>query len=246
MTKIILALCVVVGFAQAQMQMFQSVPVEQATILQKGKNKMYCPDCGMNLPKFYKTTHAIKLKDGSVNQVCSIHCLVEEMELTVLRGKADQVEQILVVDVPSLKYVDAKTAHYVVGSAKKGTMTATSKYAFADKADAQNFIAQNGGTLSSYEEAYNTALADFYKDMGMLKAKRSSSMYKMGKMLSEKSCDTEKLNAMTADSRGALKALIRDSGVCKLEAQGMKLDSQLQAIMLYLLLRSLILIMIIL
>ena len=73
--KIALLLALVSGFAQAKM--FQSVAPEQAELLQVGKSKLYCPNCGMNLIKFYKTSHAMKQHDGSTHQYCSIHCLSE-------------------------------------------------------------------------------------------------------------------------------------------------------------------------
>ena len=69
--RVVLLLVVVFGFAKAEM--FQSVAPEKAELLQTGKGKLYCPNCGMNLVKFYKTSHAMKQKDGSTHQYCSIH-----------------------------------------------------------------------------------------------------------------------------------------------------------------------------
>jgi len=58
----LLALGTMATFAQAEEakpktmpKMFQMVPVGQATILQEGNAKMFCPECGMTLPMFYKT-----------------------------------------------------------------------------------------------------------------------------------------------------------------------------------------------
>ncbi len=39
------------------MKMFQAVPKGKATLLQEGKAKAFCPECGMTLPMFYKTNH---------------------------------------------------------------------------------------------------------------------------------------------------------------------------------------------
>lgn len=215
--------------AMSKMQMFQSVSLDKAQLLQQNESKLYCPNCGMNLPKFYKTNHAVKLNDGSVRQYCSIYCLVEEMELTVLRGKKDSVEKIMVVDVPSLKFIDAKTAHYVVGSKKPGTMTTTSKYAFKDETDAQAFASKNGGEVVSFDQAYKVALTDFAKDTAMVYKKRSSKMYKMGKKLYQKQCNMEKMEALDAHTMGDMKELIKANKVC---GEGLS-DGQLQGIMLY-------------
>ena len=80
----LLALGTLATFAQAEeakpkkmMKMFQMVPADQATILQEGKAKMFCPECGMTLPMFYKTNHAATV-DGKVKQYCSIYCIVED------------------------------------------------------------------------------------------------------------------------------------------------------------------------
>ncbi len=210
-------------------KMFQSVSQEKAQIMQKGESKMYCPNCGMYLPKFYKTSHAAKLKNGEVRQYCSIYCLTEEMELTTLRGKKDRVEQIMVVDVPSLQYIDAKKAYYVVGSKKKGTMTANSKYAFAQKEAAEQFAAQNGGAITDFDGAYAAALDDFARDTAMVYKKRSSKMYKMGKKLYNTKCDKAAIKRLDAHTMGDMKAMIKTSKACGENLN----DMQLQGIMLY-------------
>lgn len=209
--------------------MFQSVSKEQAEILQKGKEKMYCPNCGMYLPKFYKTSHAVLLEDGSARQYCSIYCLVEEMEITELRDKKEQIKEIKVVDADSLEYIDAKNAHYVVGSSIKGTMSMTSKYAFKTKAHAEAFAKKNGGSVMDFDGAYEVALQDFAKDTAFVRSKRSTKMYKKGEKLYNKKCDGKKLEAMHAHNLGSLKAMIKSSDVC---GSGLN-DMQLQAISLY-------------
>jgi len=43
--------------------MFQTVDKNQATLVQSGKDKRYCVRCGMDLIKFYKTSHTSTYKD---------------------------------------------------------------------------------------------------------------------------------------------------------------------------------------
>ena len=93
-------------------KMFQTVSKGEATLLQEGKAKPFCPECGMTLPVFYKTNHAATV-DGKVKQYCSIHCVVEDTQ------KGSKLTDIQVVDVTSLKFISADKASYVVGSAKK-------------------------------------------------------------------------------------------------------------------------------
>lgn len=135
--------------------MFQSVPYESATLLQDGENRASCPICGMKLPLFYKTNHAA-IHDGEQKQYCSLHCLVDDMH-----NHGSNLSQLQVVDVKSLKFIDAKSAFYVVGSKKPATMSVISKYAFANEADAKAFQDQYGGQIKSFEEASKTALKDF-------------------------------------------------------------------------------------
>ena len=217
------------GALWAADMMFQTVEADKATLLQKGNAKEYCPICGMNLVKYYKTSHAVTFKDGTSRQFCSIHCLVDESEMGFLRDKKEKIAQILVTDVDSLKMIDAKKAFYVVGSKIKGTMTGNSKYAFATKAGAETFMAQNGGKITTFDEAYDIALKDFTNDMKMLKAKREEGVYTMGKDVMTKFCDETKVMNIHAHNMGETKQALVDSGACKADLS----DMQLQAVTLY-------------
>jgi nitrous oxide reductase accessory protein NosL len=206
------------GHGKKMMKMFQAVPKGKATILQEGKAKMFCPECGMTLPMFYKTNHAATV-DGKVKQYCSIHCLVDDM------NKGAKVTDIKVVDVTTLKFIPAEKAAYVVGSHKKGTMTMVSKYAFASKADAEAFAKANGGKVTDFKGALEAAKADFAKDSKMI-SKKQAMMAKKGEMIYGKMCQkTEKKFATTAEA----KAFLISSGLCK----GLN-GKQMQAVGLYL------------
>ncbi len=171
--SIVLALIMLVTLAQAEMKCeagkcgmamksqrvmmvkpFQSVDEANATILQKGVAKEYCHECGMTLHKFYKTNHSATT-DGKVKQYCSIHCLANDI------NKGSKVDNIKVVDVTSLKFVDVDKVFYVVGSGKKGTMSLLSKYAFVSKDDANAFAKAYGGRVMPYKDALKTAKCDF-------------------------------------------------------------------------------------
>ncbi len=153
MKKVILVLLLMFA-SLMQAAMFQSVPESKAKLLQSGKEARYCPQCGMDLVMFYKTSHAAKI-DGKQKQFCSIHCLAEAMQ------HAKSVSDIKVVDAKSLQWIDAKKAHYVVGSKVKGTMSRVSKYAFKNISDAKEFQEKKGGKLMTFEEALKEAQKDF-------------------------------------------------------------------------------------
>jgi len=206
------------GQGKKMMKMFQAVPKEKATLLQDGKAKMFCPECGMALPMFYKTNHAATV-DGKVKQYCSLHCLVEDMQ------KGSKVSDIKVVDVTTLKFIPAEKATYVVGSHKKGTMSMVSKYAFAKKADAEAFAEANGGKVTDFKGALEAAKADFTKDSKMI-SKKQAMMTQKGEMIYGKMCQkTDKKFSSTAEA----KAFIIGNKLCK----GLN-GKQLQAVGLYL------------
>ena len=134
--------------------MFQTVKAEEATLVQSGEHNNSCARCGMNLVKFYKTSHAAEHK-GTKIQYCSIHCLAEHVDA------GNELKNPVVVDVSSLKMIPVLEAHYVVGSSVRGTMSRVSKYAFATLEDAQKFQAKYGGKIVDFYGALNSAREDF-------------------------------------------------------------------------------------
>lgn len=148
--RAILILAVMLHTAYAEM--FQTVPEANATLIQSGKDKYVCPNCGMHLVKFYKTSHV-----HENHQYCSIHCLYEATQGVI-------PDDAKVVDTITLALIDVKKAFYVVGSKVRGTMSRTSSYAFGNEKDALVFVAENGGKIMHFEEAYAVASEDFPKD----------------------------------------------------------------------------------
>jgi len=135
--------------------MFQTVAKKDATLVQTGKDKEHCFICGMDLVKFYKTSHAAIDSSGKVHQYCSLHCLAEDL------SKGAELENPQVVDVKSLKFIPVQEAYYVVGSKKPGTMSRVSKYAFKSLEDAKKFQAKNGGKIVDFYSAWQEAKKDF-------------------------------------------------------------------------------------
>lgn len=203
------------------MQPFQSVAPSKAVLLQKGDAKAFCPNCGMNLAMFYKTSHAATV-GGETKQYCSLHCLAEDIQ------KGLNPADVKVVDVTGLTFIDADKAFYVVGSAKPATMSMVSKYAFADKAAAETFAKENGGEVMDFQGALQKAQDEFAKDSSMVAGKQEK-MAQMGKMIYEKQCQkTDKTFASTAQA----KAYVEQNNLCEgldgkaLQAVGLYLGSR--------------------
>jgi nitrous oxide reductase accessory protein NosL len=134
---------------------FQTVAIEKTTMLQSGKSKHSCPECGMKLPMFYKTNHSAT-SNGKVKQYCSIHCLADDKSI-----KKSSVKEIKVVTVDTLKFIPVEEVTYVVGSDIRGTMSGLSKYAFKGRMSARRFAKEHGGKIMNFKEAYEYALKDF-------------------------------------------------------------------------------------
>jgi hypothetical protein len=134
--------------------MFQSVNKEEAILLQKGADKNFCPRCGMDLIKYYKTNHSAT-HENTVYQYCSMHCLEDHL------GDGVELKNPTVVDVDSLKFIDATKAYYVVGSRVRGTMSKISKYAFLNKDKAQKFQAEYSGEIMDFYKALDITKQDF-------------------------------------------------------------------------------------
>lgn len=112
-----------------------------------------CKCCGMNRTKFAHSRMMITYTDGSSAGVCSLNCVVTEMNA----AKDKTVKSFQVADYNTKKLIDAKTAAWVIGGSKKGVMTSVAKWAFADKKYATAFIKQNGGKPATFDEALKAA-----------------------------------------------------------------------------------------
>ncbi|MEA3523562.1 MAG: nitrous oxide reductase accessory protein NosL [Campylobacterota bacterium] len=221
MLKLLLSLALLSSLTFAQM--FQSVPMQKAQLVQKGDAKLYCPSCGMNLVKFYKTSHALD-KDAHTHQYCSIHCLVDDNQYSDLT-------KAKVVDVTSLDFINAQDAFYVIGSSKPGTMTMNSKYAFASKKEAQAFVKTNGGKIVNFHDAVEIASSDRKKNNMMINKKRTKAS-KKGSMMLKKLCKNTKTPEFHSFAKA--KSYIISHGEC-----GRLKDKQAQAIAIYLVKKTL-------
>jgi nitrous oxide reductase accessory protein NosL len=204
---------------QKSMKNYRMVPMNQATILQDGKNKKYCTVCGMTLHMFYKTNHAAS-HNGHDKQYCSIVCMIQD---AVVNG--EKLDNFRVVDNTTLKFINSKDAFFVVGSKKPGTMSVVSKYAFGTKEAAQKFAKDNGGKIMNFDQLYKMVEKSLAKDMAATK-KRQAKAIKKGSMMYNKMCQkTDKKFDSTADA----KTFLVQSKIC-----GKIKGKKLQAIGLYL------------
>lgn len=139
-----------------------------------------CPYCGMDRAMYHHSRHLVQYEDDLVDGTCSIHCLAISLSLNMDRGPkaiwaadygaADETKPLTLAD----------KASYLIGSKLKGTMTANSKVAFADKGQAEAAKAKEGGTLASFDEALKQTYVDMAADTVRIRKARAERRQKPG------------------------------------------------------------------
>ncbi len=133
-----------------------------------------CLYCGMDRQKFAHSRMLLEYEDDSEG-FCSIHCASINLALQLETAP----NAIKVGDYNNHKLIDAEKAFWVIGGSKMGVMTKRAKWAFAKKEDADKFVKENTGKVSTFEEALKAAYEDIYADTKMIRERRK--MMKMEK-----------------------------------------------------------------
>jgi len=132
------------------------------------KKHPFCKYCGMDREKVSHSRMYLEYDDGSTEGVSSLHCAA--IDLTINTDKTPKA--IMVGDYNTRNLIDAEKAFWVVGGTKSGVMTKRAKWAFDKKENAEKFISENGGMLSTFDAAINAAYEDMYQDIKMLREKK--------------------------------------------------------------------------
>jgi nitrous oxide reductase accessory protein NosL len=140
----------------------------------------WCPLCGMNLKMYHQTSNRLTFSDETKVQICSIFCAARFYE-----KRPTEIERWEVVDYATKMFMDAKKAHWLIGSDIPGVMTAVSKLAFLTMDDAKKYQQKHGGTIGTFDDAMNRTLSDMGSDRKMIMA-RVAERAKMGKDLAGK------------------------------------------------------------
>jgi len=140
----------------------------------------WCPLCGMDLKMYHQTSNRLTFSDGKKVQTCSIFCAAQFYE-----KRPTEIDRWEVVDYETKGWIDAKKAHWLIGSDIPGVMTAVGKLAFASLEDAQKYQKKHGGTIGTFDDALNRTLSDMGSDRKMIMG-RVAEMAKMGKNLAGK------------------------------------------------------------
>ncbi|MEK6672262.1 MAG: nitrous oxide reductase accessory protein NosL [Nitrospirota bacterium] len=146
-----------------------------AFALEDVKKHPSCKYCGMDREKFAHSRMYIEYDDGSTAAACSIHCAAIEIASNIDKTP----KAIMVGDYYTKSLVDTEKATWVIGGGKMGVMTERPKWAFEKKEDAERFIKENGGELSTFDGAIKAAYEDMGQDTKMIREKRKMMKNKM-------------------------------------------------------------------
>ena len=127
-----------------------------------------CIYCGMDRGKFAHSRILIEYDDGALEGMCSLHCAAIDLAVNIDKNP----KSIQVGDYLTKKLVDGEKAFWVIGGNKMGVMTKRAKWAFEKKEDAEKFIKENGGKLSTFDDAMKAAFEDMYADTKMIRERR--------------------------------------------------------------------------
>ena len=127
-----------------------------------------CKYCGMDRQNFAHSRFFVENEDGSTAGTCSIHCAAIDFALNI--DKAPKTMQV--GDYNTKALIDAEKALWVLGGNKPGVMTKRAKWAFGKKEDAEKFMAENGGSVITFEQAFKAAYEDMYADTKMIQERR--------------------------------------------------------------------------
>ena len=118
-----------------------------------------CKYCGMDRRMYDYSRMLVEYTDGTSGGSCSIHCTAIDLAMNPERVP----KAIMVGDYRTKKLIDAQGAYWVIGGSRHGVMSIQGKWAFEEKADAEDFIREQGGKVGSFDEALQAAFEDMYE-----------------------------------------------------------------------------------
>jgi nitrous oxide reductase accessory protein NosL len=118
-----------------------------------------CKYCGMDRRMYDYSRMLVEYTEGVSGGMCSIHCAAIDLAMNPDRI----LKNIMAGDYRTKKLIDAEKAYWVIGGSRRGVMSIQGKWAFEQKADAEDFIRENGGKIGSFDEALQAAFEDMWE-----------------------------------------------------------------------------------
>ncbi len=127
-----------------------------------------CEICGMDRHMHDYSRMLLEFDDKSSVGTCSIHCTAAWMAA----HRQKRIVSMWVSDYATKELGDAHKVFWVIGGKLTGVMSGRAKWAFQEKAAAETFIKNHGGTFGTYNDAMKAAFADMRDDINMLQKKK--------------------------------------------------------------------------
>jgi copper chaperone NosL len=118
-----------------------------------------CAYCGMDRKEYAYSRVLLKYRDGSEVGLCSVHCAGLDLALHPEKVPA----RILVGTYDHGKLVDAEKAVWVLGGSEHGVMSIRGTWAFEKKEDAEAFIRDRGGSITSFRNIMTATFEDMWE-----------------------------------------------------------------------------------
>ncbi|MBZ4022262.1 hypothetical protein CKO11_07305 [Rhodobacter sp. TJ_12] len=141
-----------------------------------------CPYCGMMRQMYSHTRHLIVYGNDTVDGTCSLHCAAISLSLNMDAGPKAIYAGDAGAEGAVKPLAETSALTYVIDPAKPGTMTAVSKWAYADaaKAEAAAAAAGEAAKTATFEEALTLAYLDMAKDTLAIRKRRGEKRKQMG------------------------------------------------------------------
>jgi len=133
-----------------------------------------CPYCGMDRRQWQHSRHLIHYEDDLVDATCSLRCASLSLALNIDRGPKAIYAADFGAEADIKPLVEVEQASYLIGSALPGTMSRTSKVAFAAPAAAQAAAREHGGEIGDFDAALRQAYLDQAEDAVMIRQRRAA------------------------------------------------------------------------
>jgi copper chaperone NosL len=133
-----------------------------------------CPYCGMLRADWSHTRHLIVYENDTVDGTCSLHCAAISLALNMDAGPKVIYAGDAGAEGEVKPLADTATMTYVINPGKMGTMTKTSKWAYADAAKAEAAAAEGEGTqMVGFDDALRLAFAGMAEDTIGIRMRRA-------------------------------------------------------------------------
>lgn len=133
-----------------------------------------CQTCGMERKTHVLGRMLLEYYDGSKAGTCSLRCTAVDM--AAYREKT--ITSMMAADYATGKLVDARKAIWVIGGGRTGVMTRRAKWAFEDKAAAEEFVRKHKGRVADYDGVMKAAFSDMAGDITVPQSRKSSTYTK--------------------------------------------------------------------